>query len=62
MNLTLPKTFNNHVSFERGLWQRQSRQFEHVPKTDVFDINPIYDVVLTYEVNLTLRNCLLWEN
>jgi len=36
MNLTLPKTFNNHVSFERGLWQRQSRQFEHVPKTAVF--------------------------
>jgi hypothetical protein len=34
--LTLPKTFNNWLGFERCLWQRQSGSFERVPKTGVF--------------------------
>jgi hypothetical protein len=34
---TLPKTFNNLFGFERGLCQRQSRQFAYVPKTSVFE-------------------------
>jgi sarcosine oxidase delta subunit len=29
------KTFNNHLGFERGLWQHQSRRFVVVPKTRV---------------------------
>jgi hypothetical protein len=33
---TLPKTFNNHLGFERGLWQRQLGCFLHVPKTTGF--------------------------
>jgi hypothetical protein len=33
---TSPETFNNRLVLERDLWQRQSRQFECVPKTRVF--------------------------
>ena len=29
----LSKTFNNHLGFERGFWQRQLGCFEIVPKT-----------------------------
>jgi hypothetical protein len=36
IGLTLPKTFNNWLGFERGLWQRQSGCFTHVPITSVF--------------------------
>ena len=32
----LSKTFNNHLGFERGFWQRQLGCFEIVPKTAVF--------------------------
>jgi hypothetical protein len=34
--LTLPKIFNNLLGFERGLWQRQSGCFGHVPKRSVY--------------------------
>jgi hypothetical protein len=30
------KTFNNHLGFEWGLWQRQMRPFASVPQTSVF--------------------------
>jgi hypothetical protein len=30
-----PKTFNNCLSFERGLWQHQTRYFAGVPKRSV---------------------------
>jgi hypothetical protein len=29
------KTFNNHLGFERGLWQHQTRRFVVVPKRRV---------------------------
>jgi hypothetical protein len=29
------KTFNNHLGFERGLWQHQTRRFVVVPKRSV---------------------------
>jgi hypothetical protein len=29
------KTFNNHMGFERGLWQHQTRSFAGVPKRRV---------------------------
>jgi len=32
----LSKTFNNHLGFERGFWQRQLGCFGVVPKTAVF--------------------------
>jgi len=31
------KTFNNCLSFERGLWQRKNDSFSDVPKTSVFE-------------------------
>jgi hypothetical protein len=33
--LFTPKTFNNCLGFERGLWQRKSGWFAAVPKTSV---------------------------
>jgi len=30
------KTFNNCLSFDRGLWQHQTRYFAGVPKRRVF--------------------------
>jgi hypothetical protein len=30
------KTFNNHLGFERGLWQHRSRRFVVVPIRSVF--------------------------
>ena len=30
------KTFNNHISFERGLWKYQTTTFKDVPKRSVF--------------------------
>jgi len=32
------KTFNNCLSFERGLWQCQTRYFAGVPKRRVFGV------------------------
>jgi hypothetical protein len=34
-DMALPKTFNNHLGFERGLWQRKRGSFSSVPKTSV---------------------------
>jgi hypothetical protein len=31
-----PKTFNNHLGFERGLWKHQITTFTSVPKRTVF--------------------------
>jgi hypothetical protein len=36
IDMTLPKTFNNWLGFERGFWQGQPGQGAHVPKTSVF--------------------------
>jgi len=33
---SLPKTFNNPVGFERGLWRRKRGSFADVPITSVF--------------------------
>jgi hypothetical protein len=33
------KTFNNHLGFERGLWQHQTRGFASVPQRSVFGTN-----------------------
>ena len=36
IDMTLPKTFNNWLDFERGFWRRQSGCFEPAPKTRNF--------------------------
>jgi hypothetical protein len=33
-----PKTFNNCLGLERGLWQHQTRYFADVPKRSVFGV------------------------
>ncbi|MFT6103615.1 MAG: hypothetical protein ACJA1E_000027 [Paracoccaceae bacterium] len=37
IEMTLPKTFNNWLGFERGFWQRQSGRGAHIPETRVFE-------------------------
>jgi hypothetical protein len=35
----VPKTFNNPVGFERGLWRRKTGLFLTMPKTRVFGVS-----------------------
>jgi hypothetical protein len=38
LNIALPKTFNNPVGFERGLWRRKTGLSLTVPKRSVFEL------------------------
>jgi hypothetical protein len=56
--VTSPKTFNNRLGLERGLWQRKSGCFTHVPITSVFErlssVKNAYWVLLYAAKRLTL--------
>jgi hypothetical protein len=41
LSANLPKTFNNPVGFERGLWRRKTGLFLTMPKTSVFGTVPL---------------------
>jgi hypothetical protein len=47
------KSFNNRLSFEQGLWQRQLGWFAGMPKTSVFD-RMIMAGILYLGINIAL--------
>jgi len=42
LSANLPKTFNNPVGFERGLWRRKTGLFLTMPKRRVFERSLTY--------------------